>query len=85
MNFTAKNNYKTGNTDMLDAIPKARESAFHPTVRDISFRLIIRRLAMILATKLKPVFSRRPQNLQVILDAQTRREAARRAVDNLLR
>ena len=70
---------------MLVAMLKARESALHPTRRNTSFRLIIRRLAMILITKMKLVFSRHPQNPQDVLDAQTRREAARRVVDNLLR
>ncbi len=85
MNSTAKNNYKTGDNDMSVAMLKARESAFHPTGRNTSFRLIIRSLAMILITKMKLVFSRHPQNPQDVLDAQTRREAARRVVDNLLR
>jgi len=70
---------------MSVAMLTARESAFHPTGRNTSFHFIIRRLAMISATKIKLVLSRRPQNPQDVLDAQTRREAARRVVDKLLR
>lgn len=85
MNYTAKNNHKTGYNDMSAAMLTARGSAFHPSGKNTSFRFIIRRLATILITKMKLVFSRRPQNPQDVLDAQTRRETARRVVDNLLR
>lgn len=85
MNSIAKNNYKTGDNDMFDVMLTARDSAFHPAGRNTSLRFIIRRLPLILATKMKLVLLRRPQNPQDVLDAQTRREAAQRIVDNLLR
>lgn len=59
--------------------------AFLSVANPSPLRFNIFRVASILATKTKLVFLRRPIDAQHAMDAQIRREAARRDVDNLLR
>jgi hypothetical protein len=59
--------------------------AFLPIEKTTPLRLTIPHFATILVSKAKLAFSRPAKNPQDAFDAQLRREAARRSVDNLLR